>query len=108
MLYLIRLFRINFMYARAMLLCALFSICIASPVFAEEIMCKIAVAPFDFSLTVENQDAPEIAEFSPKFSRYLEKALKKQPNIKLVQSPQMQPLSTNDNDAGYRKNMYNT
>lgn len=108
MLYLIRLFRINFMYARAMLLCALFSICIASPVFAEEMMCKITVAPFAFALPVENQEAPEIAEFAPKFRRYLEKALKKQPNIKLVQSPHMPPLSQKENYTGYRKYMYNT
>ena len=107
MLYLIRLFRINFMCARVMLICTVFSIFMTSPVFAEEIMCKIAVAPFDFSLTVENQEAPEIAEFTPKFSRYLEKALKKQPNIKLVQSPQMQSVPKNNNNSGYRKNMYN-
>lgn len=108
MSYLIKLFRINFMYARVLLLCTAFSICMAAPVFAEEIMCKIAVAPFAFALPVENQEAPEIAEFAPKFKRYLEKALKKQPNIKLVQSPQLQPLSQKENYTEYRRYMYNT
>lgn len=108
MSYLIKLFRINFMYARVLLLCTAFSICMAAPVFAEEIVCKIAVAPFAFALPVENQEAPEIAEFAPKFKRYLEKALKKQPNIKLVQSPQMQSLSQKENYTEYRRYMYNT